>query len=316
MEVSILGKGLSGLVCPFDADEIWGVNNVASQLMNCPECNGEGKVQKEGQKRKTKCTKCKGEGKILWYPQRIHKLFAFDSGLEPEYIEDMKKYSPVVSWQPWADIPFPLEEIKEQFKTTYFTNTISYMIAYAIYLKVDKISVYGVDASFGAPYAQENRGVEYWLGRAEQSGIELYLPEKCHILRTVTGNLYGEINDCNMLMYLHERLNLINALPKEGHYSDALKAQNAWWVLFPKEDEAKAHGVTVNRMLDGSLNFAITQGEYSSDIHTAPEVWDFLRKTLIGLEKEGRLNFNIISIYEKIVLGKEDPNAGIGEGHE
>ena len=309
MHISILGKGLSGLACPFDADETWGVNNVASQLMNCPDCNGEGKVEE------VPCVKCEGTGKILWYPQKIHKLFAFDSALEPGYIEDMKKYSQVVSWQPWADIAFPLEEIKNQFKTAYFTNTISYMVAYAIYLKVDKISVYGVDASFGAPYAQENRGVEYWLGRAEQAGIELYLPEKCHILRTVSGNLYGEINDCNMLMYLHERLNLINALPKEGTYSDALKAQNAWWVLFPKEDEAKAHGVSINRLPDGSLNFSISQGEYASDIHTAPEVWDYLRALLISLEKEGKLNFNIISIYEKIVLGKEDPKAGIGDGH-
>lgn len=320
--ISILGKGNSGKICPFDADEVWGVNNVATQ----PEYAGK----------------------------KIHRLFAFDESLEPQYTDEMKKFAPIISFQKYKDIDYPLESILKEFNTRYFTNTISYMIAYAIYCRVRKISVYGVDVSFGAPYAQENRGVEYWIGRAEQLGIEVYCPEKSHLLRTVYGNLYGEIGHCNMLLYVHERINLINILPKCGRYSDAIKAQNAWWVLFPKEDEARAHGLVSQRASDGSLSFgfaesprqryvrvqeaikkgaaintddavflkeyekdvkgndAITYGEYASDVQMPPEVWMYLRDTLRELEAKGSLPFGLISAYEKLILAKEVPAEPVG----
>src|SRR3990167_4064989 len=126
MDVIILGKSPTGALCPFDADEVWGVNNVAEH----PE----------------------------FKDKKFHRLFAFDF-LPKEYTDGMKKYAPICSFQPYADIPYPLEEVKAAFGTEYFTNTVSYQIALAIYLKVDKLRVYGIDVSFGAHYAQENRGV-------------------------------------------------------------------------------------------------------------------------------------------------------------
>lgn len=310
--VIILGKGNSGRICTFDADEVWGVNNVASQTVPCPDCD-KGKIKDQD------CPRCNGTNAILMYPQKFHKLFAFDESLEPQYTDDMKKYAPIVSSQKYADIPYPLDSILKEFNTRYFTNTISYMIAYAIYNKVKKISVYGVDVSFGAPYAQENRGVEYWMGRAEQSGIEVYCPDKSHLLRTVYGNLYGEIGHCNMLLYVHERLNLINLLPHSGTYSEAIKAQNAWWVLFPKEDEAKAHGLQVQRSPDGSMTFGFTSGstgEYVSDVQMPPEVWLYLKNLLIDMEAKGQLPFGVISAYEKIVLAKEEPLSKVGSRND
>jgi hypothetical protein len=315
--IIILGKGTSGKICPFDADETWGVNNVASQKDDCPVCKAEGKIPVAGQTTPTPCENCKGTGKVTMYqPGKIHKLFAFDESLEQWYTDDMKKCCPIVSWQKYADIPYPLEEILKEFKTRYFTNTISYMIAYAIYTKVKKISIYGVDVSFGAPYAQENRGVEYWIGRAEEHGIEVFCPPKSHLLRTVYGNLYGEMGHCNMLLYVHERINLINILPKYGDYATSIKAQNAWWVLFPKEDEAKAHGLRVIRDPSGSLSFSCEQGEYNSDVQMPPEVWTFLRDILRTLETKKELPFSVISAYEKLILAKEDPKDKVGDRND
>ena len=307
--VAILGKGLSGQICPFDSDEVWGVNNVACQQTPCPDCNA-GKIDDKD------CPRCNGTNAIPMYPKQIHKLFAFDESLETWYTDQMKTRAPIVSTQPYADIKYPLEEILAEFKTRYFTNTISYMIAYAIHEKVGKLSVYGVDVSFGAPYAQENRGVEYWIGRAEEHGIEVYCPERSHLLRTVYGNLYGELGHCNMLLYLHERLNLINILPKEGRYPDSIKAQNAWWVLFPKEDEAKAHKVTVQKNPDGSLTFQAPDGDYPQDVQMPPEVWLYLKTLLINMEASGHLPFAVITAYEKIVLALEDPKAPVGAGND
>jgi hypothetical protein len=310
--VIILGKGNSGRICPFDADETWGVNNVAGQTVPCPDCDN-GKIDNKP------CPKCNGTNVLLMYPQKIHKLFAFDESLEQQYTDEMKKYAPIVSFQKYADVKYPLEDILIEFNTRYFTNTISYMIAYAIHCKVKKISVYGVDVSFGAPYAQENRGVEYWMGRAEQCGIEVYCPDKSHLLRTVYGNLYGEIGHCNMLLYVHERINLINLLPREGTYSDSIKAQNAWWVLFPKEDEAKAHGLQVQRGTDGSMSFGFLpgfNGDYVSDVQMPPEVWAYLRELLRDLESKGKLPFGAISVYEKLILAKEEPKSEVGSRND
>ncbi|KKL18411.1 hypothetical protein LCGC14_2475810, partial [marine sediment metagenome] len=56
----------------------------------------------------------------------------------PKNVEYLKKY----------DIPasvYPLGEITEKFRSNYFANTICYMVAYAMYEKVDSIGLYGVD---------------------------------------------------------------------------------------------------------------------------------------------------------------------------
>lgn len=269
--VSILGKALTSKLCKFDTDEVWGVNNVGSH----PEFLGK----------------------------KIDKLFAFDI-LPKEYTDDMKKYAPVCSWQEYADLKYPLEEIKKEFKSEFFTNTVTYMIAYAIYLKVKRIEIYGVDVAFGAPYVQENRGVEFWLGRAVERGIDVYAPSDSQLMRTMSGNIYGDPDHCNMQLYLHERINLINMLPRQGHYEEAIKAQNAWWVLFPKEDEAQLHGVKVQRSPDGSMSFQSEKGEFLSDIHMPPEVWEYLRNLMIENEKKGTLSFSTITMYEKLVLAK------------
>ena len=236
--------------------------------------------------------------------RKIHKIFAFDI-LPPEYTNEIKQYAPIVSWQDYATIKYPFQEVIDSYKTEYFTNTISYMIALAGYWKIPKLHIYGVDVTFGAPYAQENRGVEYWIGRAQERGVEVIVPPNSHLLRTVSGAMYGRIDHCNMLLYLHERINLINELPRRGYYSDSLKAQNAWWVLFPKEDEAKAHNIKVHRSPDGTMGFECPV-EYLSDVHMPPETWEFLRGILRNLETKGILPFSVISAYEKLILSKPE----------
>jgi hypothetical protein len=291
--VTIMGKGTNGMSFQWGTtDEVWGVNNVASQ----PE----------------------------YKDKKFDKLFAFDI-LPKEYIAGMKPFAPICSWQDYADIKFPIDDVIREFGTKYFTNTISYMLAYAAYLRIPEVHIYGVDVTFGAPYAQENRGVEYWIGRAQERGVNVIVPDSSHLLRTVSGAMYGVADHCNMLLYLHERINLINILPREGTYSDALKAQNAWWVLFPKSDEAQAHGVQVQRDPQGNMSFQfgpvmgtdnkqvvndkgepVHGGEYISDVHMPPETWDYLRARLKELETSGRLPFGVISAYEKLILSKPE----------
>jgi len=341
--VIILGKAGTSKECPFDADEVWGVNNVPTHPDFCGSLSGI-KILDKGQGYTKAEISFEGDGEgieghiivnngsvetinvtgigkgftsppkviingdgqgamaeVTVFPLRkFHKLFAFDL-LDDWYIKSMKPFAPIMSWQEYADIKYPLEEIIKTFNTRYFTNTVSYMIAYAAYLKIPKLAIYGVDTAFGAPYAQENRGVEYWIGRAEERGIEVYVPDASQLKRTVSGVMYGERDHCNAMLYLHERINLINTLPQQGSYSDALKSQNAWWVLMPKEDEAKAHGVVINKLPQGGMNFSCPQ-EYLADIQMPPETWEYLRNILVNLEKDGKLPFPVITAYEKLIL--------------
>jgi hypothetical protein len=238
--------------------------------------------------------------------RKFTRLFAFDD-LSKEYTDAMKKHAPVTSVQAYADIPYPLEDVQKDFGIQdYYTNTVSYMVALAAHMRVKKIGLYGVDVAFGAPYAQEMRGVEYWIGRAAERGVEIIAPPESQLMRTLSGVRYGVKDHCNMMLYLHERINLINILPKRGNYSEALKAQNAYWVLFPKSDEAQEHGVTINRTPDGMFSFTTSKGEFLSDVHMPPEVWEYLRGILRDSEAKGNLDFGVITAYEKLILSKPD----------
>jgi len=86
---------------------------------------------------------------------------------------------------------FPLHEIVAKFKTTYFANTICYMVAYAMHQNVDNIAVYGADHLTNQTYILERPGLEYWLGRAEQAGIGVEIAEGSALLKTMNGKMYG-----------------------------------------------------------------------------------------------------------------------------
>ncbi len=102
----------------------------------------------------------------------------------PKNVEYLKKY----------DIPasvYPLGEIADKFRSNYFANTVCYMVAYAMYEKVNNIGLYGVDHINFREYIIARAGLEYWLGRAQQSGIDLEIAGGSAILNTINGKLYG-----------------------------------------------------------------------------------------------------------------------------
>lgn len=65
-------------------------------------------------------------------------------------------------------IPFPIDEIP--FKC-YFTNSIAYMIAYAIHKKATEIELYGVALLYKEEYTKQQPCIEFWLGVARGKGI-------------------------------------------------------------------------------------------------------------------------------------------------
>jgi len=66
-------------------------------------------------------------------------------------------------------IPFPLDEMPSK----YFTSTIAYMIAYAIYKGATEIEMHGVALFLQEEYTQQKPCVEFWIGYAMAKGIKV-----------------------------------------------------------------------------------------------------------------------------------------------
>jgi len=106
----------------------------------------------------------------------------------------LKKFKgPVYMSYPEPDIPncveYPFERFRKKFKREYFTGSFAYLVALAIDEKVDKIYLYGINLTAIDEWVHQRPGLEYWLGRAEQAGIEVVIPPASALLKAPTS--YG-----------------------------------------------------------------------------------------------------------------------------
>lgn len=99
--------------------------------------------------------------------------------------------------------PYPLEKVKRMLHETYgdpevyLTNSISYMLAHALLERPDRIGVWGVDLALSSEYYSQRPSVEYLLGLARGSGIEVTIPAEADLLKTA--RLYGYDDDLEMV---------------------------------------------------------------------------------------------------------------------
>jgi hypothetical protein len=75
-------------------------------------------------------------------------------------------------------VEFPLEAVINDLKFAYFNSTAAYAVAYAIFIGVQKITLFGFDFTYpNAHHAEKGRAcVEFWLGIAAARGIALSIP--------------------------------------------------------------------------------------------------------------------------------------------
>ena len=94
---------------------------------------------------------------------------------------------------PYIDLKsYPFEDIKAFFKTDYFTNTIDYMIALAIYEGYKEIDLYGINMSQKTEYEYQKSSVDYWCGQAMGRGIKVTVHgERSMIMKSPDNLIYG-----------------------------------------------------------------------------------------------------------------------------
>ena len=77
---------------------------------------------------------------------------------------------------------------------TYFTSTIAYMMAYAIYIGVEEIILWDIlSGDENSEYMQQKACLDFWCGVAIGRGITIVKTPESKILEPVGGqhNLYG-----------------------------------------------------------------------------------------------------------------------------
>ena len=130
---------------------------------------------------------------------RISKFFELHKIGGPELSKNLsiKQQDAFLKWMEQSDFeviandtksikgskPYPLEEIIKEYGR-YFTNTVSYMIAYAIHCKATHIHVFGVDMMADTEYGIQRPSCEYWLGVAKGKGIDVHVPSSSDLLKT------------------------------------------------------------------------------------------------------------------------------------
>lgn len=134
-----------------------------------------------------------------WYEVHQPELYTGKTGLrEPQYLELLRASKvPIYMQVPDPTVPkavlFPKAEIVASGLRDYFTTSIAYMIAHAIYehdqgQRIGEIHLYGVDMSAYSEYSFQRPCVEYWLGVADGRGIKVIIPRQSPVLK---GSVYG-----------------------------------------------------------------------------------------------------------------------------
>lgn len=100
---------------------------------------------------------------------------------------------PLIAPYKYEEIPlseaFPLKECVAKFGMPYFSNTIAYMIAYALLKGAKEIELYGVNQAGSHEYSEERPSVEYWLGIAAGMGVKITIGGKDSQLLKYKGNV-------------------------------------------------------------------------------------------------------------------------------
>lgn len=124
-----------------------------------------------------------------WF--QIHHRHSYDQTVNRDHSHhewlQLQRDFPIYMMERNQDVPascmFPKEQLLDTFRR-YFTNSISWEIALAIYEGFKKIYIFGVDMAQDSEYSYERPSVEYFCGFAEGRGIELVIPEKSDLLKS------------------------------------------------------------------------------------------------------------------------------------
>ena len=92
---------------------------------------------------------------------------------------------------------YPLEEVTYYTKTGYLNNTVAYALAYALWQRVQQVSLFGIDFTYktNMHFAEAGRGcLEFWIAKCIADGMNVGIAPRSTLLDTdveIKEKLYG-----------------------------------------------------------------------------------------------------------------------------
>lgn len=137
------------------------------------------------------------------------------------------------------DVPhskrYPLEQIAAASGRSYFTSTFAYQLGLAWYehlvldQTIGRLRVYGVNLTSMDEYIHQKSCVEYWLGRLEEAGVTVEIPDGSALLK---GRLYA-VAETDMSDHAFERLQFWKAKYTEAwaniNTCNSMRAELKFW---------------------------------------------------------------------------------------
>jgi len=111
---------------------------------------------------------------------------------------------PVIMQRVERDIPtsqsFPLDEVSEAVGADFFC-TISYMLAYGVYLGYEEIKLYGIILAHETEYIRQRPSVKYYIGVAHARGVKVWAPEETQLTHSAWRYGYDDHDDlCGVIL--------------------------------------------------------------------------------------------------------------------
>jgi len=185
--VYLVGTGPKWETCPFDK-ETWGIAKL--MMMNA-------------------------------IPRRINRIFSMDdldhlqavrrgNFTKKEFVDWINTWKNVdgtgiqyISCRTHKEInnsvEFPMKEVVKRFKVPYFSNSIAYMVALALYEGYTHISTFGIAQAGTGEYAMERKCLEFWIGMAIGMGVIFNIRTPSSLLQNDTGYMYGYMRQAHEL---------------------------------------------------------------------------------------------------------------------
>jgi hypothetical protein len=123
-------------------------------------------------------------------------------------------------------VPYPLHQVGDFLQDDIFTaNSVAYMVAYAMYIGVQDMVIYGADFCYPNGNFAEKGGqaVAYLLGRCKERGIRFRLPPTSTMLYANEVNVGQEGLGKRTFYGYHRRDELLAEEAKEKAYKDTRK---------------------------------------------------------------------------------------------
>lgn len=86
-------------------------------------------------------------------------------------------------------VEYPLQKVVKATGEAYFNGTVAYAVAYALYRRVGRISLFGCDYTYANSHSAE-RGracLEYWIAIAKSQGVQITLPRDTSLMDVCDG---------------------------------------------------------------------------------------------------------------------------------